>query len=85
MLQADLHLTPEGKNYERIGYSPFQLERHLRTNVAKEIEREVERQGQGWLPFKVGMFGGSVDRFRQAKQAYERLLAGMLWPEPTQG
>jgi hypothetical protein len=45
----------------------------------EELTREAERMGNDWPLLKRGLFGGSVDRFKEIKDSYKELLNSGGW------
>jgi hypothetical protein len=41
--------------------------------------QEGEREGSSWPPVKAGLFGGSIDRFKEVASAYGQKLAQLGW------
>jgi len=58
-----------GWKYQRGEYgSPYHL-----------IVAEAKQRGTDWGPVKVGLFGGSIDRFFEIASAYGESLAKLFW------
>lgn len=50
-----------------------------RRGIIGEIETEIANMGNNWLPLKVGLFDGSIDRFKTVKTMYHDLIKGLRW------
>jgi uncharacterized caspase-like protein len=44
-----------------------------------DVVQEAEREGASWLPFENGLFGGSIDRFKEVASAYGNSLSQLAW------
>ena len=57
------------KHSEEIGLSPF-----------LDLIGEAESQGNDWPPLRSGLFGGSIDRFKNVTSQYQtRILDKSTW------
>ena len=45
------------------------------------VAREMERDGEAWPPLAAGLFGGSLNRLREVKTAFDEFASklGMAW------
>jgi hypothetical protein len=59
-------------------YSMFSEVLHRGPRIGEVIDAEVKRDGGDWPPLRVGLFGGSIERFRSAKQKVDRFLGMTL-------
>ena len=57
-------------------YSVLSSVLHHGQPVGKIIDAEVEREGENWPPLRAGLFGGSMERFRTAKQHVDSFIGG---------
>jgi uncharacterized caspase-like protein len=49
------------------------------SNPLHQLIMEAEKQGASWPPVKAGLFGGSIDRFKELVAQYDTSLATLSW------
>lgn len=53
--------------------------KYRRNNIIKEIFEEAKSKQGEWLPIKAGFFNGSIDRFAEICQQYEKIISKLPW------
>ncbi len=48
-------------------------------DVRKDVIAEEAREGRSWPPYKAGWFAGQQDKFKAAKAAVDKMVAGLGW------
>lgn len=48
-------------------------------DVRKEVEADEARAGKSWPLYKSGCFGGQPEKFKAAKMAVDKMVAGLGW------
>jgi hypothetical protein len=77
LVHADLREKQESSITGPLGCFLWRNRHDPENHIAVEIELEIKDAGNNWPPLKVGLFDGSLERFRYLKQEFDSMIRGV--------
>lgn len=79
LVHCDLLEKQGGNIWGPVGCFGWRYELDRENSIMTKIETELTEQGEEWLPLKVGLFDGSLERLRQLKAEYDSSISQLGW------
>lgn len=75
LVHANFRNEKQGRTWGPIGRFGWRYNHFYRgISIMDKIQLEIERDGSTWPPLKVGLFGGSTERFKFIKQEFDEIV-----------
>lgn len=74
LAMTDLQLSQHGRSWAPLGLIAFRDYGHYVGDFLDSLDKTIELQHDNWEPLRGGMFEGSLDRLRKAREEYDALL-----------
>lgn len=71
---TDMKLQRRFHAWSPVGMFAWRNHGYYGKEFVKSIDREIDQDGEDWLPLKAGMFGGSMDRLVAAKEVFDEIV-----------
>ena len=76
---ADHYSTEFHRVWGPPGRFGWKLWREDNSSPLHRVLHEAEQQGASWAPVKAGLFGGSIDRFKEISSKYKDYVSNLNW------